>query len=168
MAVKFEAQLVYRDEEATIAQLGPLAIYEYRVRMSLPHVRAGRELHRKLHRAYPAGAGALIWYRPSASLGPGEQSEQQRTEMLELVREANTYVKSAAVVLELSGFIAASVRAAATTITLLVRPRFTMKYVASLDEGVPWLVQQLGSPPAPSAPQVREALARLPSLSARP
>lgn len=156
-------RVLVNDGVLTLGTLGPVCIYLYRDVMTLAHIARGRALHRALFKKHPEGLGVLIVYRTSRYLG--DEMKEARGEFVTLMREANDLVKCVAVSIEQSGFVAAAIRASATGLTLLARPRFAIKYTATAHEGASWISAQLGPAAHGVTPaRISAALAELEKL----
>jgi|LNFM01.1.fsa_nt_gb hypothetical protein len=138
MTDKLEVPL--NDEVLTFGTFGPLCIYLYRDLMKPIHVATGRHAHRSMFKHHPNGLAVLILYRAARYLS--EESGSLRTEFLALMKEADEFVKCVGVSIEQSGFLSATIRASAAGLTLIARPKYTIKYTATTPDAIAWITTQ--------------------------
>ncbi len=162
MATAEQVRVVLNDGVLTLGTLGPVCIYLYRDLMSLAHITRGRSLHKSQFKRHPEGLSVLIVYRTPRYLG-SEMSEL-RAEFIALMREADELVKHVGVVIEETGFLGATIRASASGLSLLARPKFGIRYLATTDEATAWLCAQSSRADAVSVPALRAAVAHMEAL----
>ncbi|MDP3278662.1 MAG: hypothetical protein Q8Q09_25960 [Deltaproteobacteria bacterium] len=164
MAITEKLEVSVNDEVLTFGVLGPLCIYLYRDMMKPIHIATGRAAHRSMFKRYPDGLAVLILYRASRYLS--EDSGSLRTEFLALMKEADEFVKVVGVSIEQTGFLSATIRASASGMTLLSRPKYTIKYSATTQEAITWIATQGSRISATLDPRAIEAaVARMESLA---
>lgn len=148
MAQPDSLRVVLNDGVLTLATLGPVCVYLYRDLMSSAHIAKGRALHKSLFKAHPEGLSVLIVYRTPRYLS--SEMAALRDEFVALMREANDLVKNVSVAIEETGFLGATIRASSSGLSLLARPKFTIRYWPSAHEAIVWLAAQSKVPGAPS------------------
>ncbi|MBL8685183.1 MAG: hypothetical protein JNK05_38755 [Myxococcales bacterium] len=133
-------KVVLNDGTLTLGSVGPVCIYLYRDLMQLAHVTRGRQLHRALHKRHPNGLGIIIVYRTPRYIS--EHMNELRTEFIALMKEADELVKCVGVAIEQTGFLGATIRASAAGLSIIARPKFTIRYTATAHESIDWVASQ--------------------------
>ncbi|MFO0561993.1 MAG: hypothetical protein U0269_28530 [Polyangiales bacterium] len=155
-------RVVHNDGVLTLGTLGPVCIYLYRDLMTSAHVARGRALHKSQFKLHPDGLGVLIIYRTPRYIG--SEMTGLRDEFVALMREANELVKHVSVVIEETGFLGATIRASASGLSMLARPKFSIKYLPSSAEAIASLVTQMKQPSMPNEAAIRTALEEMDRL----
>lgn len=137
----------HRDDAVTYAQCGPIWVMLMTGPPTEPGMRLAAPTLAKMKAANPSGFATLTWILPSAGMkmdGPARQAAADVTKayLNEILSMAN--------VVEVDGFLGATVRAVLSGLTLLSSVKCPQRTFASMGEAVTWLTTatpKLGFPP---------------------
>lgn len=120
-----------------IADVAGVAMDLWLEPMTFEALQIVRKHHRQMRGEFPDGFVSLVVQAENTLRL--ESPAAVRDEAVALVREASAYVRASAVVLEGGGFAVAGMRAAASGIALLARPKYPVKIVGSVVDGAAFL-----------------------------
>ncbi len=107
----------------------------WRQKPTAESVAALRRTYVQLGRELPDG----FWALGAIEAGAPQPEAAERTAIADAMNAAGSQMRGSVVVLEATGFLAATIRTALGAMILLTRAKFPRAFVATLDEAASWM-----------------------------
>jgi len=152
------AELFHRDDAVTYAQCGPIWVMLMTGPPTEPGMRLAAPTLATMKAANPSGFVTLTWVLRSAGMKMDGPARQAAADVTKAYLDA---ILSMANVVEVDGFLGATVRAVLSGLTLLSSVKCPQRTFASVGEAVPWLADATPKLRFPAQPELVAELERL-------
>jgi hypothetical protein len=130
---------LYADGDSCAGLIGPVLVFVARGRPAAIQVKLMNEWGERLRREYPQGAGFVVIVRSDAPV----PTEQERVYMRGCFEACEGFARAVGMVIEGEGFVAATLRAAATAVTLVMRMPMPFKIFGNVEGAAYFVLNKL-------------------------
>jgi len=133
-------ELLYADDDYCAGLVGPVLALIAQGHPKSIVVGQGRQWAKRVASERPDGGAFIVVVRSDAPV----PSEEARGYIRSWIEECQRFAKAGSFVIEGQGFLAAALRGALTTVTLVARLPYPLKVHGTIDEGAAFIVAKLG------------------------